>query len=227
MRRFMLLSVLLHASLGSLLLQIIPARHDMPLPGQPLELTLTTFSEAVTESRATVATTQTSRKQPAQPATEARPVETPAGDQPARPHPETTAAARVLSNPVAETPTDKESVDQSTTESLAQTTPQTVRGNQASRQSVRAVLYSALQARFKYPRRARVRGWEGIVVVSLRIMPDGALRDVQLADSCGIPLLDRAAVRALARLQVPQAVAWLDGREMDMLIPVEYRLTDS
>ena len=225
MRRFMLLSVLLHAGLGWLLLQIDPARHDMLLPGQPLELTLTTFSEAATESPA--ATAQTSRKQPEQPVSGARPVETPAGDQPARPHPETTAAARVLSNPATETPTDKQSIDQSSTASLARTTPQTVQGNQASRQSVRAALYSALQARFKYPRRARVRGWEGIVVVSLRIMPDGALRDVQLADSCGIPLLDRAAVRALARLQIPQAVAWLDGREMDMLIPVEYRLRDS
>ena len=227
MRRFMLLSVLLHAGLGSLLLQITPARHDMPLPGQPLQLTLTTFSEAVTGSRATIATAQTSRKQPAAPATETRPVETPAGDKPATPHPETTDAARLPSNPAAEAPTDKGSVDKSATESLARTNPQTVTGNRASRQSVRAALYSALQARFKYPRRARVRGWEGIVVVSLRIMPDGALRDVQLADSCGIPLLDRAAVRALARLQVPQAVAWLDGREMDMLIPVEYRLTDS
>ena len=223
----MLLSVLLHASLGLLLLQITPARHDMPLPGQPLQLTLTTFSETLTEARDAVTTAQTSRKQPAQPATKTRPVETPAGDLPAKPHPETTAAARVLAKPAAETPTDKELFDQSSTESLARTTPQTVQGNEASRQSVRAALYSALQARFRYPRRARARGWEGTVVVSLRLMPDGALANVQLADSCGIPLLDRAAVRALARLQVPQAVAWLDGREMDMLIPVEYRLTDS
>lgn len=227
MQRFLLISLILHAGLGLLLLMFDTGHDDMPLPGQPLELTLTTFSEAVTESRATIATAQTSRKKPARPATETRPVETPAGDQPAKPHPETTAAARVLSNPAAETPTDKESVDESATEPLAQTTPQTVKGNQASRQSVRAALYSALRARFQYPRRARMRGWEGTVVVSLRLMPDGALANVQLADSSGIPLLDRAAVRALARLQVPQAVAWLDGREMDMLIPVEYRLRDS
>lgn len=93
--------------------------------------------------------------------------------------------------------------------------------------TLRNALVSALQARFRYPRRAQKRGWEGTVVISLRILPDGQLADVHVANSSGVPVLDRAALRSLSEVSVSRHVAWLDGREIDMLIPVEYRLTDS
>jgi TonB family protein len=65
------------------------------------------------------------------------------------------------------------------------------------------------------------------VVISLRIMPDGQLTDVHVANSSGVPVLDRAALRSLSEVSISRHVAWLDGREIDMLIPVEYRLKDS
>lgn len=91
--------------------------------------------------------------------------------------------------------------------------------------SLRSAVYSELQANFSYPRRARLRGWEGTVVITLRILPDGKLTDIRVADSSGISTLDRAAVNSLSKVSVPQAVAWMDGKELDMTIPVEYRLT--
>jgi protein TonB len=92
---------------------------------------------------------------------------------------------------------------------------------------VRAAVHAAFRARFEYPRRARLKGWQGTVVIALRILPDGGVRNVRIADSSGIDVLDRAALRSLQDLRVPQAVAWMAGREMDMIIPVEYRLTGS
>ena len=226
MRAFLLLSALLHVGLGWLLWQIPASRHDMPLPGQPLQLTLTTFREPASATHGNTARMQASRQESAAALTPKQAPSTTARKHLAGTRPEPSIGKRTPPPPAADARTDARPLPEVQPESLARA-PQSAPGDQATRQSVRAALYSALYARFKYPRRARVRGWEGTVVVSLRIMPDGALRDVQLADSCGIPLLDRAAVRALARLQVPKAIAWLDGREMDMLVPVEYRLTDS
>jgi len=97
----------------------------------------------------------------------------------------------------------------------------------AAEARVRAAVQAAFRARFEYPRRARLKGWQGTVVIALRILPDGGVRDVRIADSSGIAVLDRAALQSLRDLRVPQAVAWMAGREMDMIIPVQYRLTGS
>lgn len=93
--------------------------------------------------------------------------------------------------------------------------------------NVRAAVYSALQASFSYPRRARIRGWEGTVVIALRILPDGAVANVRVSGSSGISVLDNAAMRSIKAVHVPQVVAWMNGRKLDMFIPIEYRLTDS
>jgi protein TonB len=100
-------------------------------------------------------------------------------------------------------------------------------GNDTFLVKVRTAVMSALRANFSYPRRARIRGWEGTVVIALHILPDGGICNVRIADSSGIAVLDKAALGALRGVRVPRAVAWLEGREMDMIIPVEYRLTDS
>lgn len=92
--------------------------------------------------------------------------------------------------------------------------------------SLRTAVYRALHANFSYPRRARQRGWEGTVVIALRILPDGKLANIRIAGSSGIATLDRAAIASLSKISVPQVVAWMHGRELDMTIPVEYRLTD-
>ena len=102
----------------------------------------------------------------------------------------------------------------------AETSQKTALGN------VRAALAHALRASFSYPRRARLRGWEGTVVIALRILPDGAITDVRVSDSSGIGVLDEAAIRSISAVQIPEAVTWMDGHELAMLIPVEYRLTD-
>lgn len=93
--------------------------------------------------------------------------------------------------------------------------------------NVRAAVYTALQAHFSYPRRARLRGWEGTVVIALRILPDGAVTDVRISDSSGIRVLDDAAIRSVSAMHVPEVVAWMNGHGIDMIIPVEYHLTDS
>jgi protein TonB len=85
-----------------------------------------------------------------------------------------------------------------------------------------------ISARFNYPLLARKRGWEGDVVLELRLEADGRMSNIRIAESSGYTLLDRAALKsAQAAEAAPQVAHWLAGRHMNILIPVYYRLVDS
>jgi len=90
---------------------------------------------------------------------------------------------------------------------------------------VRVTLEEALLPRFDYPSVARRRGWQGRVRIGLHVEADGDLTGIHLVESSGYALLDKAAVRNVTELRnVPAAIQWLDGLDMDMILPVRYRL---
>ncbi|MGB5259818.1 MAG: energy transducer TonB [Gammaproteobacteria bacterium] len=227
MRRFLLISVFLHG-IAALLLQHTGAyRHAIPPPGRTLALTLLNFSEPARSSpQARPAPPQKTIQEQQAVASAAGQSDTPvqkrienAGMKDAALAGNTQQAAREgIENMPGENTTVAEDNAQPAED---------YHDSQDTMNSLRAAIYSALQARFTYPRRARLHGWEGTVVVSLHIMSDGQLSDIQVVDSSGIAVLDRAALRSLSQISLPQVVAWLNGHEIDMLIPVEYRLTDS
>lgn len=121
----------------------------------------------------------------------------------------------------AETPARNEAADENKAETAQARVTET-----DMQDSLRSVVYRELHAHFSYPRRARQMGWEGTVVIALRILPDGKLADIRVAGSSGIATLDRAAIASLSKVSAPRLVALMHGRELDMTIPVEYRLTD-
>lgn len=96
-----------------------------------------------------------------------------------------------------------------------------------ARQALQTAVYTAIRANFRYPRIARRNGWEGTVVLALRVLPDGKLTDILVSSSSGHPVLDRAAVHTLQTASVPQAGEWLKGQACELVIPVEYHLLDS
>lgn len=78
-----------------------------------------------------------------------------------------------------------------------------------------------------YPSLARNRGWEGTVLVGLRIESDGRLEKIRVEHGSGYAVLDHSAVNSLNRLQrLAEAPAWLAGRHIDMQLPIIYRLTE-
>jgi len=88
-------------------------------------------------------------------------------------------------------------------------------------------LHDALAPYFVYPTLARRNGWEGQVRVDLRVEADGHLSHVHIAHSSGYRLLDSAALATLNHISaVPHAAGWLEGRHFDMVLPIDYRLTD-
>jgi len=92
---------------------------------------------------------------------------------------------------------------------------------------VMAALQKALFPHFNYPPLARRRGWQGSVNVGLRVEADGNLTRIRLVKSSGHALLDRAAIRNITELRsLPGAAQWLGDDDMDVILPVLYRLVD-
>lgn len=90
---------------------------------------------------------------------------------------------------------------------------------------VRARLAHDLQRHFSYPRLAVQRGWEGEVVLAMRVTANGSIEQIHLARSSGYALLDESALSTLRRIGViTDAADWLAGRSLELRLPVLYRL---
>lgn len=89
-------------------------------------------------------------------------------------------------------------------------------------------LLELLATQLQYPALAQRRGWEGVVLMQLRLEANGDISRLQVLESSGFPLLDRAATRGLQRVaRLPQAHSWLRGEAFELVLPVHYRLIDS
>lgn len=76
-----------------------------------------------------------------------------------------------------------------------------------------------------YPVLARRSRMEGEVLVRARLARDGTLLATGVEVSSGIPVLDRAALRAISRIkQYPPVPGEIAGEEILLAIPISYRL---
>lgn len=103
------------------------------------------------------------------------------------------------------------------------TPPHPVASQQAGDEWVAALMRHLKESR-RYPPAARRLGQEGVVTLRIELGADGELRNAEVHDSSGFPLLDQAAARlvreAIAALR--QRVRPPAGSRME--IPVAYRL---
>lgn len=77
----------------------------------------------------------------------------------------------------------------------------------------------------KYPRVARMRGWEGTVQVLLKIAASGAMRDISIAKSSGFDALDEQALDMVKHAApLPKPPANLQSRDFSVEVPIVFRL---
>ncbi len=95
----------------------------------------------------------------------------------------------------------------------------------ARAERVRADVAAELAKHFRYPRLARSRGWEGQVVLTFRVQPDGRLTDIRVEKSSGRAILDEAALQALRSVErIPGVAERATGSTISLTLPVTYRL---
>lgn len=83
----------------------------------------------------------------------------------------------------------------------------------------------AISEHFTYPRLAQRNGWQGLVKLGLRIEPNGQLSRIRVISTSGYAVLDQAAMETLNRISVLRDIdAWLRGRPLDTVLPIEYKL---
>jgi protein TonB len=97
---------------------------------------------------------------------------------------------------------------------------------------IRNHLLGQLQTRLSrylvYPPLARSRGWEGTVLLGLRVESNGHLERIRIEHSSGYAVLDNSALNSLNRLdRLAEASVWLNGHGLDMQLPVIYRLIEN
>lgn len=183
--------------------------------------------EMVNNAGATARPSPPAEPQRAQPAASAGPVATPDAMRPA------TARERPPAPPDAARPATPTDATKSASRTAAAAPPPAADIAAAApepantEQHLRDTLLELVTAKLHYPTIARRRGWQGTVVLQLRIGADGQVSDLQVNASSGYPVLDRAALECLRLASIPQADRWLHGRAVDILLPVEYRLVDS
>jgi protein TonB len=94
-----------------------------------------------------------------------------------------------------------------------------------ARARIEARLHTSLARHFDYPYVARLRGWEGSVLLAFIVQASGNLNDIRIVRSSGFAVLDDSAVDSLKKVQrIPEAVAWLQGRDIEIQLPISYRL---
>ncbi len=108
---------------------------------------------------------------------------------------------------------------------LTPNSPNSVRGS-VGEGELRARIGEAVETYFYYPPLARRRGWEGEVVVAVRVDGDGRLSAIEVVASSGYRVLDSAAVDSLTRLARLPESADLPAAGIELNVPVRYRLID-
>lgn len=88
-----------------------------------------------------------------------------------------------------------------------------------------SILRSWLERHKEYPRRARLRGQEGTVLLYLMIDEEGNVLDHRIEQSAGFALLDDAVHDLVARAQpLPAAPDSFDRERLELVVPIRFFL---
>ena len=78
-----------------------------------------------------------------------------------------------------------------------------------------------------YPWLARIRGWEGRVILQVRVESDGQPRQVEVVRSSGYPILDAAAQRTIQQWEFTPAKRGGRAVRSELELPIRFQLTSA
>lgn len=84
-----------------------------------------------------------------------------------------------------------------------------------------------INPRPKYPKVARVREWEGVVVLKVQVLKNGRVGELKVDTSSGYRSLDNAAKKTVRRWRFFPAVELGLPVESYLLVPIEFSLTNA
>lgn len=90
-----------------------------------------------------------------------------------------------------------------------------------------ATVRNTIEDNKQYPHRARMRRQQGTVKISFAINANGRAEHVELANSSGSRILDRATLELLSRLRFDAPPRELETIPVSITVPVDYNLNNS
>jgi protein TonB len=91
----------------------------------------------------------------------------------------------------------------------------------AAYEAITSTLQSRLQQAVSYPLIARANGWEGTVILAVRLDAEGRVEQAVVRQSSGHEVLDQAAIKAVRKVTpVPNPLT----RPITIQVPIVYRL---
>lgn len=90
-----------------------------------------------------------------------------------------------------------------------------------------AKVRNTIESHKQYPHRARMRRQEGTVKISFAINASGRAEQVELSNSSGSRILDRATLELLSRLRFDAPPRELETIPVNISVPVSYDLNNS
>jgi protein TonB len=81
-------------------------------------------------------------------------------------------------------------------------------------------------ARPSYPLMARMRGYEGIVLLAVEVLTDGRAGEVRIKQSSGYALLDQSALKAVRAWRFEPAVKMDGPQAMTVDVPIRFSLKE-
>ena len=221
LKGFIVLSAAVHAAV---LFYWTPPVREIGNPGRVLQLAMRDISGETATAAADITRNDKQEHAPEEPVVQTRtPPVKPLDNTATQPVPDQipeVAEATEASGPDPQPPEQLESSEQA---SLASGSPDDIR--QDADHHLRMSILELVTAQLKYPTIARRRGWQGIVILELHIESDGHSSRLHVTETSGYPVLDQAAISSLQLASVPHAGQWLNGSAIDIMVPVEYRLT--
>ncbi|MDH5394222.1 MAG: energy transducer TonB [Gammaproteobacteria bacterium] len=96
-----------------------------------------------------------------------------------------------------------------------------------SREKIKSIIQTELSKYFYYPKSAQRKNWQGLVILSFIIMPDGLINHIKINQTSGYQTLDNAAINALEKINKQKEFSLaLNGNQSHQLLPVNYKLTN-
>ncbi|MDD4980039.1 MAG: TonB family protein [Candidatus Omnitrophica bacterium] len=79
-----------------------------------------------------------------------------------------------------------------------------------------------ISACFVYPQEAQTKGWEGMVKVRFTLDQGGRIKEINIAESSGYPLLDAGALLAVKDASPYPLPQGYNKEELEMVVPISY-----
>lgn len=107
---------------------------------------------------------------------------------------------------------------------IKESEPRPVAASRSSEAAFNSYVIQKIDRAKLYPNWAKQRGYEGNVMVSFKLNPDGSVSDIKVVGPCECDILNKAACESIKRAAPFNGVPIVESRARDMKVNIGFKL---